>query len=936
MPFDGSIVITIRAVFDSLKSALEEVKQSTKETAEAVKKNLGEAFDNFENKSSSTFKGLGDKLQELAPKFKEVGETLTTTVTVPLAALGGVAFASANDIEKAMDTIRAGTGATGKTLEELGNSLRATMQMVPVSAGDAATAIAELNTRFGLTGETLTMVTAQIAEFARMTNTDIATAVKGASDVFAAWGVSTQDMSSKLDFLWKVAQSTGISTSELFDVVSRAAPIFSQYGVSLEDAALMLASLDKAGIDSATALTGLRTAFANASKTAQEEGTSMENVLSEAFQRLQEGTLSLEETIQIFGNRAGAALYDASQKGTLNITELKNAIASSSETIMKASEDTRSFGEIMMQLKNKVELALEPLGVALLDAFNKLLPTIEKAIGFVAKLFEWFGNLPGPIQQTIVIIASLVAAIGPVLTMIGSMIETMQKLNSVFTILGAASSPIGLTIAIIGGLVALAAVIITNWEPIKKFFTDLWNNVKSVFENTINAIKNAVTGFVTNITKAFTDAGNAIENAIKTALTTIKEIFTGLWNGVKTGVESFANNIQTAFKNAKAQMTEAIQTAVDGVKNLLVTLWDKTKDGIQNFVSKFTSTFSDLKTTALDIVQKTIDGIKGVFAGLWDKVKDAVQGFADKVKNVFKDLWDKLVGHSIVPDTIDGIVSEFERLESEVLPTVDAVAQAIEDKLSTRLDKVATEVVPSAIAEVLSDFDTLNTEIKPVLESTAKQVDASFGLIKSTTTDAFDLSIQTVKDGVKTEQDLFTQLFEFLKDNAKTVQDVLTQTFKSGAQALVKFFDEVASGKKTFGDFKDALKQFLLDTLSGLEVQVLAAQAAGIATAIAQAPATLGASLGAIPGILGQTAATLAIFETLKAGVRAMAEGGIVTRPTLALVGEAGPEAVIPLKNAGALKNEVHLHIGTLIADEFGLLELQRRLEKVSVYNARR
>jgi SLT domain-containing protein len=32
-----------------------------------------------------------------------------------------------------------------------------------------------------------------------------------------------------------------------------------------------------------------------------------------------------------------------------------------------------------------------------------------------------------------------------------------------------------------------------------------------------------------------------------------------------------------------------------------------------------------------------------------------------------------------------------------------------------------------------------------------------------------------------------------------------------------------------------------------------------------------------------------------------MATGGIVTRPTLALIGEAGPEAVIPLNRAGTI-----------------------------------
>ena len=122
----------------------------------------------------------------------------------------------------------------------------------------------------------------------------------------------------------------------------------------------------------------------------------------------------------------------------------------------------------------------------------------------------------------------------------------------------------------------------------------------------------------------------------------------------------------------------------------------------------------------------------------------------------------------------------------------------------------------------------------------------------------------------------------------------------SAAAALVNFFDAVASGEKTYADFGDAVKDFLLQMLSSLEVQVLAQQAAGIATAIAQAPITLGASLGWIPEILGQAAITLAIFEGLKAVIRGLAEGGIVTSPTMALVGEAGPEAVVPLDRAGA------------------------------------
>lgn len=47
--------------------------------------------------------------------------------------------------------------------------------------------------------------------------------------------------------------------------------------------------------------------------------------------------------------------------------------------------------------------------------------------------------------------------------------------------------------------------------------------------------------------------------------------------------------------------------------------------------------------------------------------------------------------------------------------------------------------------------------------------------------------------------------------------------------------------------------------------------------------------------------------------VRAMATGGVVTRPTLALIGEAGPEAVVPLPDyqyGGAPDPDLSAHLG--------------------------
>ena len=48
-----------------------------------------------------------------------------------------------------------------------------------------------------------------------------------------------------------------------------------------------------------------------------------------------------------------------------------------------------------------------------------------------------------------------------------------------------------------------------------------------------------------------------------------------------------------------------------------------------------------------------------------------------------------------------------------------------------------------------------------------------------------------------------------------------------------------------------------------------------------------------------------------------MAKGGIVTRPGLAMIGEAGPEAVIPLKRGMGSKVELHIHGDVLDVDRW-------------------
>lgn len=95
----------------------------------------------------------------------------------------------------------------------------------------------------------------------------------------------------------------------------------------------------------------------------------------------------------------------------------------------------------------------------------------------------------------------------------------------------------------------------------------------------------------------------------------------------------------------------------------------------------------------------------------------------------------------------------------------------------------------------------------------------------------------------------------------------------------------------------------------------------------------------AVGSALQSAGAKIAGFMTGggKVAVPAFATGGIVTSETIARVGEAGPEAIIPLDQLSTILGgnrsggDIHLHVGVLVADKSGLKELERRLRDLRI-----
>jgi hypothetical protein len=153
---------------------------------------------------------------------------------------------------------------------------------------------------------------------------------------------------------------------------------------------------------------------------------------------------------------------------------------------------------------------------------------------------------------------------------------------------------------------------------------------------------------------------------------------------------------------------------------------------------------------------------------------------------------------------------------------------------------------------------------------------------------------------VLVEIDTALKIAEAHKKAYGDIEEVAKQvnsTLASSASSAVA--DIILQGKSMEDAFKQVLGSILrtaIETFVRIQVEAAVARAASQGV-LGSTGAGLGAA-GAI-GIIAGTVASIFKFQ----------HGGVVTKPTLGLVGEAGPEAVIPLSRAGSLSGDVQVTV---------------------------
>ena len=338
---------------------------------------------------------------------KSSGKKFGLAMAAGVAVVAGAAVAGGKALydlgstfDNMADTIRVGTGATGDALEGMVASAKNVATQIPAEMEDIGTAVADINTRMGLTGPVLEDFTSKFLEAGRITGE--ALDVNAISSSFAVFGVEGEEASTAMDTLYRVAQDTGIGINDLSNTISKAGPSIQALGFDFEQTAAMVGGLDKAGLDASRMTAGLGRALVELAKEGEDPAKTFERVTGEIQAMSDAGDVAgaTDMSAKLFGTRNAPAFMQALKEGKLNLEDLTAAATGSGDTIMEASEETADFSEQWQLFKNRLSVAIAPAAEGLFDLISSGMEWInEKAIPYIEKFTSSWEEGTGPVGQ---------------------------------------------------------------------------------------------------------------------------------------------------------------------------------------------------------------------------------------------------------------------------------------------------------------------------------------------------------------------------------------------------------------------------------------------------------------------------------------------------------------------------------------------------------
>lgn len=534
-------------------------------------------YKNFGSVGAQKIKAVGDKMQKLGDGMKDVGGKLTKYVTGPIMALGAGSMAAWKEVDNALDIVTKKTGASGDALEEMQQQVRDIATSMPTTFEDAGTAIGEVNTRFGLTGDALRNLSEDFLKFASINDTDVNNSIDTIQSAMAAFNTEVEKAPEVLDLFTAAGQQTGVPIEALAESIKKNSTALQEMGFGLEDSVMFLAELDKSGADSQTVLAGLKGALKNATKAGKPMNEALHDI-QDSLKNAASDTEAAQLATELFGSKAGAAIAEYVRNGQLDFESLGVSMEEYAGLVSQTYEETQDPMDELTTAMNE----MKDLGYEIAESAAPIITEAMSVLRDVIKDLKekWDGLTPAQ-QEAVVQFALAAAAIGPVLAILGEVIGVLGFITNAAPIMGAAlaalSGPGGIVIGIIAAVIAIGVLLGQHWDQVCAWA----NNLKDKVVGAISDMKQKVSDSIEGVKAKFQEMKDKVSNIMNMVKTDISNKI----QAAKDKVTSVVNGMKSSVTNTISGMKSAISSTFDSIKSGITSKINAAKDAVSNAIS---------------------------------------------------------------------------------------------------------------------------------------------------------------------------------------------------------------------------------------------------------------------------------------------------------------------------------------------------------------
>ena len=306
---------------------------------------------------------------------------------VSLAVAGvGLAFVKIGDeFRTATRNIQAGTGATGAELEALKDEFRDLAGRVPQDMATVSTAIADVSTKMGLTGDNLEETTKKFLDMSRIMGTETGPMIKTVSDSMAVFGVDVSETGQVLDAFAMASQKSGVPMAQLSNMMREFGPVMKNLGLDFHESTALFAQLEGAGISITRVMPGIN---ASMRRLAESGVTDLRQALFDGMTDIQNATSEVEAlnmATDLFGAEGAQRMKVAIQEGALDIADMATQLGAATGVLDEMNEGTLTSGERWDMMKDKMKLAVEPMA-NVMSAIGPIVIILPAMISGIAAL----------------------------------------------------------------------------------------------------------------------------------------------------------------------------------------------------------------------------------------------------------------------------------------------------------------------------------------------------------------------------------------------------------------------------------------------------------------------------------------------------------------------------------------------------------------------